>query len=354
MAYIKISELNSLSSAQAGDVLPIVNEGQTKKITVASLVNLGSIPSLSSDWNSTYTTVNSLSETWEESAVISPLQNASGGWDSAYTTVNSLSDTWEESAVISPLQTASGGWDSVYSTVKSLSDTWEESAVISPLQNASGFWNAAYTNLINNSAAYLLSGTDVYLGDVPVLSGNWNSTYSTVKSNSAIWGTGGIPLQFGDVPVLSSGWNSNYSTVNSNSSVWNGTYTTLKNNSAIWNGTYTTVNTNSANWSNFSVISSDTTPITIDSSNSSTYLNKILHVRSATDTRINFESSIPSGWNVVVLNESTANVTLTSSTDGVYLSFGNVLSGSQGSKKLYTSATVYKYGANIFAIGSVV
>jgi len=138
-------------------------------------------------------------------------------------------------------------------------------------------------------------------------------------------------------------WNSAYSTTNANSAGWDSAYSA-----------YSTTNANSAGWSNFSVISSDSITITIDSNNSSTYLNKILHIRSGTDTRINFESSIPSGWNMVVLNESTANVTLTSSTDNVYLSFGNALSGSQGNKKLYTSATVYKYGANVFAIGSVV
>jgi hypothetical protein len=63
-------------------------------------------------------------------------------------------------------------WDSAYSTTKSNSSNWTN----------------AYTNLINNSAAYLLSGSDVNLGDIPVLSGSWNSTYSTVNSNSASWG----------------------------------------------------------------------------------------------------------------------------------------------------------------------
>jgi len=185
---------------------------------------------------------------------------------------------------------------------------------------------------------------------------NWNSVYSTTNANSAIWGTGGatISANLGQIPVLSASWNSVYSTTNTNSAGWNSVYTTINNNSSKYESVYSTTNTNSAGWTNFTVISSNSTTITIDSSNASTYLNDVLHIRSATSTRINFESSIPSGWNMVVMNDSTSNVTLTSSVDGVYLSFGNVLSGSQGSKKLYTAATVYKYGANIFAIGSVV
>jgi hypothetical protein len=95
---------------------------------------------------------------------------------SVYSTVNSLSDTWEESVYITPLQVASGSWDSAYSTTKSNSSNWTN----------------AYTNLINNSAAYLLSGTEVNLGQIPVLSGSWNSVYSTTNSNSATWNLGGI------------------------------------------------------------------------------------------------------------------------------------------------------------------
>jgi len=61
---------------------------------------------------------------------------------STYTTVRSLSDSWEESAFITPLQTASGSWNSVYTSTNSNSGNWDE----------------AYTNLVANSAVYLQGG----------------------------------------------------------------------------------------------------------------------------------------------------------------------------------------------------
>jgi hypothetical protein len=48
----------------------------------------------------------------------------SANWNSTYSTVRSLSDTWEESVFITPLQVASGSWDSVYSTVNSNSSRY--------------------------------------------------------------------------------------------------------------------------------------------------------------------------------------------------------------------------------------
>ena len=234
------------------------------------------VKSNSASWNSAYSTVNSLSDTWEESIFITPLQAASGSWNSAYSTVNSLSDTWEESVYITPLQAASASWNSAYSTVNSLSDTWEESVYITPLQAASASWNSvynsvqntsgnwdntyittgansghweetynfvidgksywdeAYTNLVTNSAAYLLSGNEVNLGDIPTLSASWNSVYSTTQTNSSTWTNAYTNLinnssaylsaiSLGDIPTLSASWNSVYSTFNANSS----RYTTL-------------------------------------------------------------------------------------------------------------------------------
>jgi len=80
-------------------------------------------------------------------------------------------------------------------------ETLKIQSVYSSVNPNSSFWNTAYTNLVNNSAAYLLSGTEVYLGQIPVLSSGWNSVYSTVNTNSARW-------------------NSVYTTVNANSTNW--------------------------------------------------------------------------------------------------------------------------------------
>ena len=47
MAQIKISELNAVSSVSDSDVLPIVNSGDTKKITMAQLKTAIGTPDLS-------------------------------------------------------------------------------------------------------------------------------------------------------------------------------------------------------------------------------------------------------------------------------------------------------------------
>ena len=49
----------------------------------------------------------------------------SANWTSVYNTVKSLSDSWEESAFISPMQSASASWNSVYLTVQSFSAYWQ-------------------------------------------------------------------------------------------------------------------------------------------------------------------------------------------------------------------------------------
>jgi hypothetical protein len=105
---------------------------------------------------SVYSTVNSLSDTWEESVFITPLQVASASWDSVYSTVNSLSDTWEESVYITPLQVASASWDSVYSTVNSISSIIPNPATTISPQIAVGITALSSINFLNTLSAQLL------------------------------------------------------------------------------------------------------------------------------------------------------------------------------------------------------
>jgi len=74
--------------------------------------------------------------------LISSVNGNSKEWNSVYSTVKSLSDSWEESLFITPLQEASGSWNSVYTTTNLNSSSW----------------NSVYTNLRNNSANYILDG----------------------------------------------------------------------------------------------------------------------------------------------------------------------------------------------------
>ena len=563
----------------------------------------------SAKWNSTYSTVNSLSDTWEESVYITPLQVASASWDSVYSTVKSLSDTWEESVYITPLQVASASWDSVYSTVKSLSDTWEESVYITPLQVASASWDSVYST-VNSTSSRLttldyLSTSNVLLSSATIsenvgigtnpsnnkltVNGNISANGSTVTSALSVLKTtpgsdaaitvlagnasgdaasiffghdtalsgrnrgqiryfnGGIeamafststqeamrirangnmgigvtspgekltvsgnisardtviadalsarylglvhiPANDGIDPSIrmgetgATGFSGVFISYNESTNVFGisslfspapavgpaiaidrnsnvgigtdtpeqklhvlkasaGTVTADTNSIAVFEGggnahisiltpdaqtggvvfgspgdiigSYLTWNysnsalklataspngfiqlltnneaeavriTSSGNVgiatttpvekltvsgnvsasgtiyatniiTNVSILSTDSTVITIDNSNFNTYFSKILHVRSASNTTINFETSLPEGFNVMILNETTYNVTLTSTTNNVYLSFGNVLSGQQGAKQLYSSASVYKYGNNVYATGRLV
>jgi hypothetical protein len=142
--------------------------------------------------------------------------------------------------------------------------------------------------------------------------------------------------------------------MSSNSGKYESVYTTTNNNSANWNTAYTNLVSNSSNWNYVSVLSTNETFLSISADNFDIYIGKILNVRSEANVRIDFESSLPAGFNLSVVNETTFNVTLTSSVDGVYKSFGTVLSGSNGVKNLYSFATVYKYGSNVYSIGSVV
>ena len=85
---------------------------------------------------------------------------ASGGnsteWNSVFSTVKSLSDSWEESAVISPLQTASADWNSVYSTTNFNSASW--GSAYTSLKNNSARYESSYTTFNANSSNYVLDG----------------------------------------------------------------------------------------------------------------------------------------------------------------------------------------------------
>ena len=169
----------------------------------------------------------------------------------------------------------SPSWDSAYTTVNTYSGIWTAGGNVNlgQIPVLSSTWTDAYTNLVNNSAVYLLSGTDVYLGDIPTLSSNWNSTYTTVNAYSASWNTGLQTLTFDNnnydlsissgntvnlgilkdnltlLTVTSGNWNDTYNTVNTNSGSWSSVYNNVNSLSEGWSGTQTNVNANSGSWS---------------------------------------------------------------------------------------------------------
>ena len=216
--------------------------------------------SVSSNWDSTYTTVGSNSSTtWNYQGA--DIKNLSSGWvggNDAYTNLVSNSAGYLSAVDLSFLS-VSGNWDSAYTTVGANSSTWNYQGT--DLKVLSSGWvggNDAYTNLVSNSAGYL-SAVDLSFLSV---SGNWDSTYTTVGSNSSTtWNYQGT-----DLKVLSSGWvggNDAYTNLVSNSASylssadlsflsvsgnWNSVYTDVSNASGDWDSVYSTVKTNSASF----------------------------------------------------------------------------------------------------------
>jgi hypothetical protein len=123
-----------------------ISNGNT--ISLSALVDMSSTDTgvrlLTSNWDSTYTTVQNNSSTdWNYQGT--DLKNLSSGWvggNSAYTTTNSNS----------------GNWDSTYTTVQSNSSTtWNYQG--SDLKSLSANWQSTYTTLSSNSASYIRANT---------------------------------------------------------------------------------------------------------------------------------------------------------------------------------------------------
>ena len=164
----------------------------------------------SSKWDSTYTTLNSLSDTIKNNeSLLSYYVN----WDAAYTDMTLNSANWD--STYTTVDDNSANWDKTYTTVDSNSSKWE----------VAYSWNdhASYNYLSNSSSISDLS--DVGSGFI---------TDYILKYNGSNW-----------VPVA----HSVDTTVNSNSANWDNTYTDVSSNSANWDSTHTTVYDNSASWS---------------------------------------------------------------------------------------------------------
>ena len=82
MANKTISQLNNFPTAPGNNDLLVFVENaslSTYKITYGTFAS-----TLNADISNVTTTVRNNSASWEESAFITPLQNASGSWDSVY------------------------------------------------------------------------------------------------------------------------------------------------------------------------------------------------------------------------------------------------------------------------------
>lgn len=109
-------------------------------LTGASFDSFTTLSQNSAAWNSSYTTVNALSTTWnaggggggstfpDQFDINTLVKETSGNWNSVYTTVNASSGTWENiNTTYTTVNASSGAWQNInttYSTVNSLSTSW--------------------------------------------------------------------------------------------------------------------------------------------------------------------------------------------------------------------------------------
>ena len=146
---------------------------------------------------------------WENQPETDPVfsswaQSVSSNYESTYTTVNINSADWTyvaaNSASGSNVSGLSSNWENTYTTVNTNSADWANHFNPTDIISTSGNWDSSYTTVNTNSAdwAYVAanSGTGGSGGsDVSDLSGNWENTYNTVQSNSADWNsTSGLSL----------------------------------------------------------------------------------------------------------------------------------------------------------------
>lgn len=108
-------------------------------------------------------------------------------------------------------------------------------------------------------------------------------------------------------------------------------------------------------FTNVQIVTSNSTSIVIAAGFENVYNGKILQIRENVGTcQINFTTPfVARGFNMTIVNDSIYDIQLTSTSPGQPLSFGKILSGSQAGQKLYTSATVYRVGDDLFAIGAL-
>lgn len=300
---VKISDLPAISIPyNGGEKIPLVQSGVTKASNLSSFVNYLSgalladseLKSLSGVWQSNFTTTNA----------------NSANWNNVYSTVLSLSTSWEESADILPTVTNYLSTNNVILSSATIANRLRVNNDVLIFGNLSASGTSTFANTIFStttaiSVIHIGSGTALWVGNngtgdiasfydidqnVEVLhvagangsnpgvgiqtstpnktltvngeisansiiwdptgnSINWNSAYSTVQSNSATtWNYQGT-----DLKSLSSGWiggNIAYTNLISNSAAYlSAVDLSFLSVSGNWNNAYTTVASNSANWS---------------------------------------------------------------------------------------------------------
>lgn len=209
------------------------------------------VRALTSNWESTYTTVLTNSGAWNYQGT--DVKALTANWQNTYTTVLANSASWGNggSSTDTGVRALTSNWENTYSTVLSNSAQWATDVSIDTgVRSLTSNWENTYSTVLTNSAMWDNGGSSTDTG-VRALTSNWESTYSTVLTNSAVWGNGGSSTDVG-VRALTANWENTYSTVLSNSAHWATDVsidTGVRALTSNWENTYSTVFANSAQWS---------------------------------------------------------------------------------------------------------
>jgi len=159
----------------------IVSGGQV----MSGGANLTEVAAASANWNSTYTTVSTLSSTWGGSTDLSEIAAASANWNSTYTTVNTNSASWGGSvggmSVGSLGLTIDNGVDVITTGVKG----YIVAAYDASIQNWNLVSNISGNIVIDVWKSYMsipLSGDSIVGTQYPMLTGNQIERSTTLNT----------------------------------------------------------------------------------------------------------------------------------------------------------------------------
>jgi len=251
MANLTIAQLSASLEILPTDLLPIYNQGITRKVDIEKLfsrVQTEYVPlsggamfgdlALSGNLVSFAKIVSGGRELFDIFDTLDKgdqlMRSVSGLWMSNYNTTSTLSSYWN--AVYATVDLLSANWVSVYNNVQSLSSEWN--TTYSTVLLLSAEWNSVYGNVNELSANW----NSVH-GTVLPLSANWNAVYETVLPLSADWNS-----VYGNVNELSANWNSVHGNVNELSANWNSVYGNVNDLSANWDSVYSNVQTYSGTY----------------------------------------------------------------------------------------------------------
>ena len=358
MANKKITELVELLAPTSADLLPIVNGGITKKVSISTLA-----PLLTS--SSPETQLQSLSAKWENSSSI--VQSTSGDWNSVYSTVQANSSTnWNYQGT--DLKDLSGNWQNTYTEYRSNSASYTSldfvnskffplsGGLISGNTRINGnvtifgdltstgtqtFANTIFSTTSALSVVHVGSGPAVWVGN----NGSGDiASFNDIDQGIEVLHIGGINGDFPNVGVKTSAPNKDFTVsgeISATGNIWTSSSIVSQEVTSLGSISATGVISASASNIKINVINSSIDRIFTDEDN-----NKVVHIDTTTGSlSAIFPSDLSNGFNVAIMNTGT---------NSLVLSAAQLNSAGTTITTQYGGAFVYKDSNNLFAVGKLV